>query len=61
MNSYRKLIEEAVRYERSAFDQDLPVNGGDLVDWFGRWRIRAMTALSKNSKRSHTARRKSRS
>ena len=27
------------------FDTDEPVNGGDLVDWFGEWRQQVKEAL----------------
>jgi len=27
------------------FDTDEPVNGGDLVDWFGEWRIHVKQCL----------------
>ena len=28
------------------FDTDDDVNGGDMVDWFGQWRVRVKEALS---------------
>lgn len=34
------LLDEAMRYEAELFDQDLPVDGADLVEWFAEWRKR---------------------
>lgn len=34
------LINEAIGYERNAFENDEPIDGGDLVEWFANWRER---------------------
>ncbi|MBB2158108.1 hypothetical protein HLH33_17705 [Gluconacetobacter diazotrophicus] len=40
------LLDEAVAYDAAAFDEDLPVDGGDLVEWFALWRLDARAALA---------------
>jgi hypothetical protein len=39
------LLQEALDYEADAFNNDQPVNGADLVDWFAEWRQRAAATL----------------
>jgi hypothetical protein len=41
----RVILEEAVEYEKVAFDSDRAVHGGDLVEWFAKWRFRAELVL----------------
>jgi hypothetical protein len=43
----RALLDEAVAYEAMAFDQDEPVDGGDLVEWFALWRVEARAVLGR--------------
>lgn len=40
------LMAEALHYQRAAFEDDEPVNGADLVDWFAEWRGRLSEALN---------------
>ncbi len=40
------LAREALDYERQAFEQDEPVSGADLVDWFCEWRTRLAETLA---------------
>lgn len=42
----RQLLEEAVRFEEKAWDEDDGLSGGDLVEWFGEWRQRVKQELS---------------
>lgn len=42
----RKLLREALSFERKAFDTDDEVNGGDLVEWFAEWRERVTATLT---------------
>lgn len=42
----REVVEQALEYEREAWEGDEEVNGGDLVEWFGEWRARAAAALA---------------
>lgn len=39
----RKAIDDWPTWD----DQDEPVNGGDLVEWFGNWRKSALAAIAK--------------
>lgn len=39
-----KLVGEALEWERDAFDQDLPVEGAEVVEWFAGWRARMFDA-----------------
>lgn len=39
------LVREAIEAWGYQFDNEGEVNGGDLVDWFGDWRLRAKNAL----------------
>lgn len=32
------LLLQAIAYEEDAFRLDMPVHGGDLVQWFAEWR-----------------------
>lgn len=41
----RALLQEAVKYEAEAFDEDRDVNGADLVDFFAVWREHAKKVL----------------
>ena len=34
----RELVDQALAYERDAFDYDAPVDACDLVDFFSEWR-----------------------
>ncbi|MHB0668453.1 Hypothetical protein HVPorG_03891a (plasmid) [Roseomonas mucosa] len=43
----KRLLDEAVAFEAEAFDEDEPVSGADLVDWFAGWRDRVRTLLTK--------------
>jgi hypothetical protein len=38
-------LQEALAYERHAFEDDHPVDGGDLVEFFAAWRERAKAYL----------------
>ncbi|MGI4946799.1 MAG: hypothetical protein ACRYHQ_40615 [Janthinobacterium lividum] len=44
-----ELLDEATRAWAEQFDgpedQDCSVSGGDLVEWFAQWRVRARQAL----------------
>lgn len=40
------VIEEALGYEAEAFEEDHPVKGADLVEWFAQWRLRAQAAVA---------------
>jgi len=42
----KRLLDEAVAFEAEAFDEDEPVSGADLVDWFAGWRDRVRTLLT---------------
>jgi hypothetical protein len=42
---FRALLERAVD-AWPQFDSDDGVNGGDLVEWFGRWRDEVKDALA---------------
>lgn len=44
-NSAALLLKEAVERDAVAFDSGDEVDGGDLVEWFGGWRIRAAGVL----------------
>jgi len=46
--AYAGLLLDALAYERTAFENDTEVNGGDLVEWFAGWRLRAQAALDQN-------------
>lgn len=39
------LLLQAVAYEEDAFRLDMPVDGGDLVQWFAQWRQDALSLL----------------
>jgi hypothetical protein len=41
----RAVLEEAVSYEKVAFERDMGIDGGDLVEWFAKWRVRAELVL----------------
>lgn len=41
----RKLLQEAVNYEREAFEDNNHINGADLVEWFAGWRLRVEAQL----------------
>ncbi|MCR0984052.1 hypothetical protein [Roseomonas populi] len=41
----KRLLDEAVAFEAEAFDEDEPVSGADLVDWFASWRVAVRTLL----------------
>jgi len=40
------LLHEALRYEAAAFNDDEPVSGADLLDWFAEWRLRVTSVLA---------------
>ncbi len=40
----RQLLQDAID-AWPQFDTDEPVNGGDLVEWFGEWREQAKKQL----------------
>ncbi len=42
----RRLLNEALAFEAKAFDDDEPVSGADLVQWFAEWRGRVRTQLT---------------
>ena len=39
------LLLQALAYEEDAFRLDMPVDGGDLVDWFAEWRLKVSRLL----------------
>lgn len=41
----RSVLNEAAAYRYSAFKLGDPINGGDLLEWFTTWRIRALREL----------------
>ncbi|MBB2157357.1 hypothetical protein HLH33_13720 [Gluconacetobacter diazotrophicus] len=41
----RPFIEAALAYQATAFDEDEPIDGGDLLEWFALWRVAAREAL----------------
>ena len=43
----KRLLDEAVAFEAEAFDEDEPVSGADLAQWFAEWRGRVRTLLTK--------------
>lgn len=43
-------VERALDYERKAFEGNLPVNGGDLADWFANWRRNVKPILKEAKK-----------
>jgi hypothetical protein len=45
---YAHLLKEALRFERSAFETDGDVNGGDMVEFFATWRLAAKAALDRH-------------
>jgi hypothetical protein len=50
--SLETILLEAVNFEASTFDDDRPLSGGDLVEWFSQWRLRARSVVE-NSRHSH--------
>ncbi|MBI0536931.1 hypothetical protein D9599_15265 [Roseomonas sp. KE2513] len=42
----KRLLDEALAFEAGAFDEDEPVSGADLVEWFAGWRGRARKLLT---------------
>ena len=42
----QRLLDEVVAFEAEAFDEDEPVSGADLVQWFADWRGRVRTLLT---------------
>jgi hypothetical protein len=45
VRALRGLLDEALGYEADAFGGNVPVDGGDLVEWFGEWRERVRATL----------------
>ena len=45
----RSLLDRALAYERTAFERDTDVNGGDLVEFFAEWRRDVKAALKARS------------
>lgn len=43
----KRLLDQALAYEAAAFDEDEPVSGADLVEWFANWRGRVRTLLTR--------------
>jgi hypothetical protein len=41
------LLQEAVDYEGDVWRMDEDINGGDLVEWFGDWRVRVLAILNR--------------
>jgi hypothetical protein len=54
---YRDLLREAESFERTAFENDTEVNGGDMVEWFAEWRARVLSALKKHGDGPRTTQR----
>ena len=42
----RRLLDEALNIFREQFEEDEPVSGADLVDWFAGWRRKAGALLT---------------
>ena len=42
----KRLLDEALAFEAEAFDDDEPVSGADLVEWFAGWRGRVRKLLT---------------
>jgi hypothetical protein len=43
----KRLLDEALAFEAEAFDEDEPVSGADLVEWFSGWRGRVRKLLTR--------------
>jgi hypothetical protein len=43
--SIESLLVEAVEYLADLFENDEPVDGASMVDWFAEWRQRAVLEL----------------
>lgn len=41
----RALLEEIIGYQDNAFDTDDEIEGGDFLEAFAEWRLRALEAL----------------
>ncbi len=39
------LLSEALAFENEAFEEDEPVDGGDMVQWFSEWRVRVKALM----------------
>lgn len=44
--SMKAVLREAVDYLAEDFENDEPIDGGDLVEWFCEWREEAKRALA---------------
>ena len=42
----RRLLDKALNIVREQFEEDTPVSGADLVDWFAGWRWKAGALLT---------------
>ena len=42
----KRLLDDALAFEAEAFDEDEPVSGADLVDWFASWRLAVRALLT---------------
>ena len=42
----RRLLDKALNIFREQFEEDTPVSGADLVDWFAGWRRKAGALLT---------------
>ncbi|GAV36312.1 hypothetical protein ROTAS13_03999 [Roseomonas sp. TAS13] len=43
----KRLLDKAVAFETAAFDEDEPVCGASLVEWFASWRLEVLALLTR--------------